>query len=196
MGEGFLNHPSDGRAWFGSAFRKARWLALDCRNFLILLTRHLPTNWARVTAYRLFGMKIARFAKVDGGCLILGGPQRITIGKGSVINRGVTLDGRFPLTIGSNVSISIHTVVLTLQHEITAADFSLVGAPVSIGDRVFIGARALILPGASIGEGAVVAAGAVVTKDVEPFTIVAGVPAKPIGTRPKNLTYECSEMRP
>jgi maltose O-acetyltransferase len=49
--------------------------------------------------------------------------------------------------------------------------------------------RAVVLPGVSIGEGAAVAAGAVVTDDVEPFVIVGGVPAKPMGTRPRNLTY-------
>jgi maltose O-acetyltransferase len=50
----------------------------------------------------------------------------------------------------------------------------------------------MILPGVTIGEGAAVAAGAVVTKDVEAYTIVAGVPAKPIGSRPRNLTYQFS----
>jgi acetyltransferase-like isoleucine patch superfamily enzyme len=192
--------PSQDHSNDGSALRtmlwRTRWLAFDFRNFLLLLIRHLPTNWARVKAYRLFGMKIARLAKIEGGCLILGGPQRITIGKGSVINRGVTLDGRFPLTIGENASISIYTVILTLQHDLAAPDFDLVGAPVSIGDRVFVGTRAVILPGVNIGEGAAVAAGTVVTKDVEPFTIVGGVPAKPIGARPRSLTYELADARP
>lgn len=106
-----------------------------------------------------------------------------------MINRGVILDGRFPLTIGENVSISIQTMILTLQHDLSATDFGAVGAPVIIGDRAFLGARALILPGITIGEGAAVAAGALVTRDVLPFTIVAGVPAKVIGSRPRNLTY-------
>jgi maltose O-acetyltransferase len=60
---------------------------------------------------------------------------------------------------------------------------------VTIGDHVWIGYRALILPGVSIGTGAVVAAGAVATRDVEPFTIVAGSPARKIGGRPRRLDY-------
>lgn len=52
-----------------------------------------------------------------------------------------------------------------------------------IGDDVWIGARAIVMAGTSIGSGAIVAAGAVVTRDVDPFAIVAGVPAKAIGSR-------------
>jgi acetyltransferase-like isoleucine patch superfamily enzyme len=175
----------------------ARWVVFDLRIYALRQVSHVPTNFARVFLYRLlFRMKIARLAKIDGGCLVLGGPQRITIGEGAVINRGVTLDGRFPLTIGKNASISIHTIILTLQHDLNAPDFHLIGAPVFIGDRAFVGARATILPGVSIGEGAVVAAGAVVVKNVEPFTVVAGVPAKAIGVRSKDLSYELGAVRP
>ncbi len=54
---------------------------------------------------------------------------------------------------------------------------------ISIGSDVWLGAYAIVLPGVTIGDGAVVAAGAVVTRNVEPYTIVAGVPAKQIGVR-------------
>ncbi|MCA2470966.1 MULTISPECIES: CatB-related O-acetyltransferase, partial [Vibrio] len=52
-----------------------------------------------------------------------------------------------------------------------------------IGDAVWIGMRAMIMPGVTIGEGAVIAANSVVTKNVPPYTVVAGAPAKPIKTR-------------
>ena len=61
---------------------------------------------------------------------------------------------------------------------------------VRIGTRAWIGPNVIILPGVTIGEGAVCAAGCVVTKDVEPFTVVAGVPAKKVNDRPTNLRYE------
>lgn len=61
---------------------------------------------------------------------------------------------------------------------------------------MFIGPRAIILPGVKIGKGAVVAAGAVVTKDVEKFTIVGGVPAKVVGERKnKNPSYKLGRAR-
>ena len=170
-------------------FSKTKLSASRLRDFALRLTGHLPTNALRVALYRLgFGMKIAKGVRIETGCLIWG-PGRVTIGGGTVVNRGVVLDGRFPLTIGESASISLDAVILTLEHDLSDPGFRSIGAPVSIGDRVFIGTRAIVLPGVSIGEGAAVAAGAIVTRDVEPYTIVGGVPAKPIGSRPANLLY-------
>lgn len=150
----------------------------------------IPGNSVRLFIYRhAFGMKIGKGVRIEGDCVIWG-PGRITIGTGTVINRGVVLDGRFPLTIGNYVSISIQSVILTLEHDLSDPNFRALGAPVSLGDRAFIGTRALILPGVSIEENAAVAAGAVVTKDVPAATIVGGVPARMIGSRPKNLGYK------
>jgi len=60
---------------------------------------------------------------------------------------------------------------------------------VVVGDYVWIGARATILPGVTIGRGAVVAAGALVSRDVPPYAVVGGVPAKVIGERARDLRY-------
>lgn len=60
---------------------------------------------------------------------------------------------------------------------------------VEIGKRAWLGSGVIVLPGVSIGEGAVCCAGCVVTKDVDPYAVVAGIPAKKIGERPKDLTY-------
>jgi chloramphenicol O-acetyltransferase type B len=61
-----------------------------------------------------------------------------------------------------------------------------------IQDDAWIGAGSIILPGVTIGEGAVVAAGSVVTKDVPSYTVVAGVPARPI----KRIDLEKGELTP
>jgi acetyltransferase-like isoleucine patch superfamily enzyme len=66
------------------------------------------------------------------------------------------------------------------------------GGPVEIGPRAWIAYQAIVLPGLRIGEGAVVAAGSVVSRDVEPFAIVAGSPARKVGERNPDLRYHLS----
>ena len=61
---------------------------------------------------------------------------------------------------------------------------------VEIDDRVWLGSNVIVLPGVHIGEGAVCCAGCVVTKDVEPYAVVAGIPAKKVGERLQVLKYE------
>lgn len=137
--------------------------------------------------WRKLGLKIGRNSSIAMHCFITG--SQITIGRNSVINRFTYLDGRVPLYIGNNVNISHYTLVQTLTHDAQNPDFICIEAPVAILDHAWIGARAIILPGVTVGEGAVVAAGAVVAKDVAPYTIVGGVPARKIGDRSRELRY-------
>ena len=85
------------------------------------------------------------------------------------------------LRIGNRVLIAAHVTITTREHPTELPRWGVTkDAPVVIEDDVWIGAGAVVLPGVTIGRGAVVAAGAVVTTSVEPFTVVAGVPARPI----------------
>jgi acetyltransferase-like isoleucine patch superfamily enzyme len=187
MGRLTIPLPSEGM--YGEREHQFRMILWRLRDFILRFIGKLPGNSVRLFLYRhAFGMKIGKGVRIDGDCIIWG-PRRITIGTGTVINRGVVLDGRFPLRIGDHVSVSIHSVILTLEHDLSDPKFRAVGAPVSVGDRSFIGTRAVVLPGVSIGENAAVAAGAVVTKDVPAAAIVGGVPARPIGARPHILNY-------
>ena len=117
-------------------------------------------------------------------------PHNIFVGERSVINASCILDGRGgPLRIAHDVDIGTHSHIWTLEHDPNDPGHATRGAGVTIEDHVWIAARATVLPGVTIGRGAVVAAGAVVTRDVEPLTIVAGVPARPVGRRDNPLTY-------
>ncbi|WP_455429725.1 acyltransferase [Mucilaginibacter lappiensis] len=84
-------------------------------------------------------------------------------------------------------------MIWTLHHDYNSTDFAQTGQPVIIEDYVWLCSRTVILPGVTIGKGAVVAAGAVVTRNVQPYTVVGGVPAKPIAKRNENLTYDLSD---
>jgi acetyltransferase-like isoleucine patch superfamily enzyme len=114
----------------------------------------------------------------------------LTLGDNCVINQKCRLDTRGTITIGNNVSVAAQACILTADHDPQAPGFDGRQRPVMIGDYAFIGTRAIILPGVTIGKGAIVAAGAVVTRAVSDFEVVAGCPARPIGTRNRDLRYE------
>ncbi len=119
-------------------------------------------------------------------------PYNLQIGKGSIIGDKSILDARNKIEIGENVNFSSNVRIWTEQHDHRDPFFrctSTSNFKVVIGDRVWIGPDVTILHGVTIGEGAVVAAGSVVTKNVLPYAIVAGIPAKKIGDRNHDLKY-------
>jgi maltose O-acetyltransferase len=120
----------------------------------------------------------------------------IVIGSHTVINQRVYLDGRGGLVIGDNVNISSHVLLVAGTHDVQdGAAFRGEARRIVIEDYAWICTRAIILPGVTVGRGAVVAAGAVVTKSVTPHAIVAGVPARTIGQRTADLSYQLSYPR-
>jgi maltose O-acetyltransferase len=121
--------------------------------------------------------------------------RRFRIGKNSVINQYCRLDPRGGLSIGENVSISEEVIILTADHDPRSPTLAGRNRAVLIEDYVWIGTRAMILPGVTIGRGAVVAAGAVVSKSVAPLAIVAGVPARTIGSKRDCFEYETCYRR-
>jgi len=167
---------------------KAYWLAYDTRDYLAEATGWLPSNRLRGILWRGLGARIGLRTSIHRKCRFYR-PSHVQVGDHCVILREVLLDGRRNLTIGVNVNISEGVLIFSLHHDMSSPTFEAVGGPVTIEDYVFVGARAILLPGVTIGRGAVVAAGAVVTRDVESFAIVGGIPARQIGTRPDVLSY-------
>jgi acetyltransferase-like isoleucine patch superfamily enzyme len=115
-------------------------------------------------------------------------PQNIEIGYNLFINRGAFITAPSKITIGDNVLIGPYVVINSGCHHYKDANNIIRNQghkllPIIIEDDVWIGSHVTILPGVVIGKGAVIAAGAVVTKSVEPYTVVAGVPAKEIKRR-------------
>lgn len=101
------------------------------------------------------------------------------IGEGVFINAGCRFQDQGGIYIDDGALIGHNVVIATLNHSMKASErANMIPKPVRIGKNAWIGSSSTILPGVTIGEGAVVAAGAVVSKDVEPFTVVGGVPAK------------------
>ena len=150
---------------------------------------YVPFHWFRKLIIR------SSFAKAGIHTNFLMGvefrnPKNISIGSNSVVNKKVLLDGRGgKLIIGNNVDIAQETNIWTLEHDVHDDFHKDIGADVIIEDYVWIASRVTILPGVTIGRGAVVAANAVIVKNVEPMTIVGGIPAKQIGIRKSGLKY-------
>ena len=118
--------------------------------------------------------------------------KNIEIGSNSGIGIGAKIFGCDigEVIIGNNVMMSPDVVILTMGHkydniEIPMCNQGAFDTTVVIDDDVWIGIKAIILPGIKIGKGAIVGAGAVVTKDVLPYSVVGGVPAKVIKSRCK-----------
>lgn len=153
-----------------------------------LLPRH-PGPYAAIKRWLLnrAGAQIGHNVHIYPGVRIFV-PRGLTIGNNVSISSYVVITTAGTVRIGNNVLIGYDAKILSANHRIPEGRGIIFGAghdckPVIIEDEVWIGANAVVLPGVRIGRGAVVAAGAVVTKDVAPFTIVGGIPAKLIRER-------------
>ncbi len=105
--------------------------------------------------------------------------KNIMIGKNVFINSGCKFQDQAGITIGDGSLIGHNVVLATVNHALEShLQRKNHYAPIHIGNNVWIGSNATVLPGITIGDWAVIAAGAVVTKDVEAYTVVGGVPAK------------------
>ncbi|MBA2284002.1 MAG: acyltransferase [Ktedonobacteraceae bacterium] len=122
--------------------------------------------------------------------------RKVSIGAGTVINHGCLLYTTGGLIIGKNVSISAGAWLVTGSHDSNDPHFPDIYKPIVIGDYAWIGIRATILSGVTIGEGAIVMAGAVVTRDVPPYAIVGGVPAKVVRQRELQSPSYTLDFRP
>jgi maltose O-acetyltransferase len=116
-------------------------------------------------------------------------PRMVTVGDHCYLGAGVQF---YPwnerIIIGNNVLIAAGVRMITRKHGFADVDLPMsaqgyTNAPIVIEDDVWIGFQAIILPGVTVGRGSIVGAGAVVTRDVEPYTIVGGVPARLIRKR-------------
>lgn len=170
-------------------------VGLEFLVFILHLFGHIPIHTVRHLAYSASGVRIGRGSTIHTGAIVYD-PRGIEVGEDTIVGERSVLDGRDRLIIGNHVAISSEVMIYNSQHDVHDPSFKAITKPVRVDDYVFIGPRAIILPGITIGRGAVVAAGAIVTKDVEPFTIVAGVPAVKIGERKaKDLKYKLGRPR-
>lgn len=160
-----------------------------CLKYFVYKIGLIPSNLVRLWLYRcVLHMSIGAHVVIHYRAEIRWG-FKISVGKGTIIGDNCLLDGRKGLTIGENVNFSSNVSVYTLQHDKNDPYFRSKGGPVMIKDRSWVSSNTMVLPGVTVGEGALVCGGAVVTKNVDDYSVVGGVPAKRIGERNANLLY-------
>ena len=170
-------------------------ILLEFQVFILHVVSAFPCHITRRFFYRIAGVKIGKGSTIHTGARFYE-PSNVSIGNDTIVGENAVLDGRDLLTIGNHVDVATDVMFYNSEHDVEHEFFSARNAPITIEDYVFIGPRAIILPGVKIGKGAVVAAGAVVTKEVPPYAIVGGVPAKIIGERKnKDLNYRLGRAR-
>ncbi len=133
-------------------------------------------------------MKRAGENLIIGGRIVLSAPGEVSIGDNVFINTGCILHGEGGLSIGDDTKIGPYTTIWTSNHNFERTDvpFRTQGdryAPVTIGRDVWIGAGVVVVAGVQIGDGSVIGAGSVVTKDIAPYSVAVGNPARVIRSR-------------
>lgn len=162
---------------------------------LLRINRHVFfSNALRMFVYRRLGIEAEEGSIIWCGARI-NHPNRISIGKNSIVGPNTVLLSQGGIRIGANVNISGFSYIISQEHDTQSPGLETTLAEVAIEDYAWLATNVTILPGVRIGRGAVVAAGAVVTRSVEPCAIVGGNPARQIGTRPDRFTYHTRDDR-
>lgn len=178
---------------YGTLFVGKNTVIKHCRHITLGKTVMIGSN-VHIDALCRGGINVGNNVTIKDGCIIEGyGVMRnlgksLTIGNNVGISQNCFIAIRGNITIGNDTIIGPNVSIFSENHITDSLEIPIVKqgerrADVNIGDGVWIGTRVIILSGVTIGKGAIIAAGAVVTKDVAPYTIVGGVPAKLIRAR-------------
>lgn len=155
------------------------WSILACP-----LPRSLGNRW-KLFLLRVFGAKIHKKAVVYSSAKIYM-PWNLEMEEYSCLSPDVDCYNAAKIKIGAHATVSQKAYLCTASHDITDKNHPLITAPIVIKDQAWVAADAFIGMGVTIGQGAVVGARACVFKDVEPWTVVGGNPARFIKKREIN----------
>lgn len=131
---------------------------------------------------RLFGAKIGKGCDIYSSAKILV-PYNLIIGDNVTLADRLLIQNTAMVEIKSNSIISQGTYICAGTHNIYSKNFDTIRKPITIGENVWIAAECFVGPGVNIGDGAVAGACSVIFKELEPWTVNIGNPAKPIKKR-------------
>lgn len=140
------------------------------------IPRSMCCGWKRLLL-RAFGARIADHAVVYSSAKVYY-PGNLIMDQYACLASDVNCYNVAPVFVGKYATVSQGTTLCTASHDIESPQHELLTSPIHIGHEAWIGMEAFVGMGVTIGEGAVVGARAAVFKDVEPWTVVGGNPAK------------------
>lgn len=138
---------------------------------------------------RLFGAQLGRECHIYAGARIWA-PWNLVCGDGVAIADGAEIYNPAVITLGDHAIVSQQAYLCGATHDLGDPEFPMISAPIRIGERAWICARATVQMGITVGAGAVLALGAIATRDLESWSIHAGVPARKIKDRPRFQVME------
>jgi putative colanic acid biosynthesis acetyltransferase WcaF len=149
---------------------------------LFFTNRFIPVNFLKIFLLRLFGAKIGKGVIIKPQANIKY-PWLLDIGNHVWIGENVWIDNLAEVKIGGNSCLSQGAMLLTGNHDYKKAGFDLITAGIKLEDGVWIGAKATVCPGVHCGSHSVLAAGSIATKNLEPYSVYQGNPAKLVRKR-------------
>ena len=157
------------------------------------IAKHLPVSYSSI---RIGQTALRRFC---GRLMLESCGKKVNIEKNAVFSAKVSLGSRSGIginaringrcVIGNDVMMGTDCVIITRSHRHDRTDIPMMDQgfeeerPVFVGNDVWLGDRVIILPGVHIGDGCIIGAGSVVTRDIPPYSVAAGIPAKVIPDR-------------
>lgn len=171
-----VNSPLEGAPTFSLSNRLTRAAWSLCWLLLASWTPPPLHRWRRLLLVA-FGAKVAKSAHVYGTARIWL-PSNVIIGASTAIGPRAILYSMAPIIIGDFVQISQGAHLCAGTHDVSDINFQLIARPIHIADRAWVAAEAFVGPGVTVSEGAVLGARACAMRDIAPWSIYSGNPAK------------------
>jgi putative colanic acid biosynthesis acetyltransferase WcaF len=138
-------------------------------------------GWRRMLL-RVFGARIGHGAKVMPSARVWA-PWNLTMGEYACLSHGVDCYCVAPIEIGAHATVSQYSFLCAATHDETDPHMALVARPIRIGDQAWVAADVFVGPGVTIGAGTVVGARSSVFRDLPPWKVCHGTPARPVRDR-------------
>jgi putative colanic acid biosynthesis acetyltransferase WcaF len=149
---------------------------------LFFRTSPRPLHAWRSFLLRCFGATVGPDVHVCPKARIWAPWNLICAGQSTIADEAIVYNPE-PIELGSHAIVSQQAYLCGATHDYQDPNFPLIAFPISIGAYAWVCARATVQAGVSVGEGAVLALGSVATRDLKPWTVYAGIPARPVKER-------------